>query len=459
MKKISFTQILILAALVILALPVVSFFLFRDYYNSLERQKSEDGLLLIDQYLERCLQATEEEPLFLEKFQSYLGRFNYLGDAILYDGGLEVLMPDRPALQEARAEMIEAFSSQIRAGTLKSGSIFQATSGTRYIVRLITISKEGFHSRYCVAYDDLDPVRADKVQQIKSLLLPMLLLALLVLVLPSHFLREAAHSARGLRAEIDRIGAGNLSPIVEESSLRETEDLRASLNRSLQALRGMDQQTDTVYLAVSHRMRNLISSVQGYAQGIGTGVFPPETAADKILAQSRRMTELESNFSQYIALNALHYRKKGTIYLSPEETAVSRWEDFRPEAEERGVSLSVCPGGGDLMVPVSPELLDSVLDNLLSNAVRYASSAVTISAGREEGRVFLRVEDDGPGIAEKDLPHIFEPLYKGSGGHFGLGLAVAARAAELMGGALTAENRPEGGAVFILRFPAEAGGE
>lgn len=68
--------------------------------------------------------------------------------------------------------------------------------------------------------------------------------------------------------------------------------------------------------------------------------------------------------------------------------------------------------------------------------------------------VTVRVADDGPGIREEDLPHLFERFYKGKDGHFGLGLPIAHDAAERLGlgGRLTAANGPDGGAEFTVEL-------
>lgn len=100
------------------------------------------------------------------------------------------------------------------------------------------------------------------------------------------------------------------------------------------------------------------------------------------------------------------------------------------------------------------ELLGKVLENLLTNAIRYARTAVTVSVRVQADRVAISVSDDGGGIDGQDLPHLFERCYKGRGGHFGIGLAIAHTAAEQMQGQLTAANRQEGGAVFTLTLPA-----
>lgn len=99
------------------------------------------------------------------------------------------------------------------------------------------------------------------------------------------------------------------------------------------------------------------------------------------------------------------------------------------------------------------ELLGNVLDNLVSNALRYAKTAVTVAVAAEGGCVQISVLDDGAGIAGEDLPHLFERCYKGPGGNFGLGLSIAQTAAKTMGGTLTAANRSEEGAAFTLTLP------
>jgi signal transduction histidine kinase len=68
----------------------------------------------------------------------------------------------------------------------------------------------------------------------------------------------------------------------------------------------------------------------------------------------------------------------------------------------------------------------------------------------------IRIADDGEGIAEADLPHIFERFYKGKGGSFGLGLAIAKSAVEFMGGTIAARNGEEG-AAFEITLPKTPG--
>jgi two-component system sensor histidine kinase HupT/HoxJ len=103
--------------------------------------------------------------------------------------------------------------------------------------------------------------------------------------------------------------------------------------------------------------------------------------------------------------------------------------------------------------------LHQVLVNLVQNAVDATAGhprpVIRIDATSGSGHAWLRVRDNGPGLAERDLPHIFEPFYttKDPGQGTGLGLWICYEIVEHHGGTLEATNRPDGGALFTLTLP------
>jgi len=102
------------------------------------------------------------------------------------------------------------------------------------------------------------------------------------------------------------------------------------------------------------------------------------------------------------------------------------------------------------------------LRNLVANAINYAPEQTTIhvDATPLNGRVAIAVSDEGPGIPEEDLSRVFERFYRvdksrtRDPGGTGLGLAIVRHLVELHGGSVLAENRPEGGARFVLTVAA-----
>jgi len=132
-------------------------------------------------------------------------------------------------------------------------------------------------------------------------------------------------------------------------------------------------------------------------------------------------------------------------------------ERFGPLAAERDVRIAVDGDGQPLRAGVDAELLERLLQPLVDNACRYASSTVTITVGHEPERVVYAIADDGPGVPEAERERIFEPAVRGSAGTAiregtGLGLALARRLARAAGGSVEAVERAEGGC-FVVRVP------
>jgi signal transduction histidine kinase len=117
--------------------------------------------------------------------------------------------------------------------------------------------------------------------------------------------------------------------------------------------------------------------------------------------------------------------------------------------------------GSDRQVHVDAGRLQQVVWNLLRNAADALDGQGTIwvrggvSRSRRTGQVqaLLVIEDDGPGLADEVLPSLFEPFFTTKEGGTGLGLATCHRIVSGHGGTMDAENRPEGGARFIVRLP------
>lgn len=136
-----------------------------------------------------------------------------------------------------------------------------------------------------------------------------------------------------------------------------------------------------------------------------------------------------------------------------EELAVQ----FRPLARERDLVLISHPGA--FSVASDRSLLRSILQNFLSNAVRYsANGRIWVGARRRGPAVLIEVRDNGPGIAQADRERIFEEFErlesKGSaGGGVGLGLAIVRRIARLLGAAVELRSAPGRGTTFAVRVP------
>ncbi|PKO28045.1 MAG: two-component sensor histidine kinase [Betaproteobacteria bacterium HGW-Betaproteobacteria-9] len=129
-----------------------------------------------------------------------------------------------------------------------------------------------------------------------------------------------------------------------------------------------------------------------------------------------------------------------------------------PECRRRGVTHTV-QAPKPVRVSADPVAVDQIVHNLLINALQAMESVeiprrvMTLSVEMADRQGALRVSDRGPGIAPDALPHLFEPFFSTREGGLGLGLPLCETLAQGMGGSLTAANRPDGGAEFVLCLP------
>jgi signal transduction histidine kinase len=93
--------------------------------------------------------------------------------------------------------------------------------------------------------------------------------------------------------------------------------------------------------------------------------------------------------------------------------------------------------------------------NIASNGIRHAKSMIEIAVTSKLGFAHIVIKDDGDGISQEDLPHIFDRFYKGRDGNTGLGLSIAKSAIDFLGGELKAQNWDKG-AEFIIIIPIKS---
>lgn len=213
---------------------------------------------------------------------------------------------------------------------------------------------------------------------------------------------------------------------------------------------------------IAHEFKNSLATLSAYAQLIQQEAGPGEVEenAGKILSEARSLTHVVTEFLRFarpmevqgemVAMGALVERVLG-------------------EARETFGDVSFLSSGQFTDVAGDEGLLRQALLNLVRNAGETAPEARKLSgsAGRVEvigaveeraGRRMQRVAvcDNGPGIAEENLAKIFLPFYTTKNSGTGLGLAVVQKIAVQHGGSAEAQNRPGGGAEFILWLPAPA---
>jgi two-component system, OmpR family, sensor histidine kinase MtrB len=281
----------------------------------------------------------------------------------------------------------------------------------------------------------------------------------------------AGYVARGVLSPVEeasraaeRIERGDLSARVPVASSDEFGDwaetfnrMAASLEETINRLEEAQAHNRRFVADVSHELRTPLAALVAEASILRDGLDGlPEgsrRAGEMLVADVGRLRVLVDDLMEISRFDA------GAEQVAVEPVDLGRLVEAvtarrLPEAAR---SLPVAP----LVVESDPRRLERIVGNLLDNAREHApGSPVEVSVEPVQGNgelVAVAVADRGPGIASERLPHVFDRFYKADpsrhGGSSGLGLAIAAEHAELLGGALAAENRPDGGLRIELRIP------
>ena len=211
------------------------------------------------------------------------------------------------------------------------------------------------------------------------------------------------------------------------------------------------ERQQTFFQNASHELKTPLMAIQGYAEGIQAGVMDTASAAEVILAESDRMTEL---VDELLDISKIDMGRQ-PLTLSEMDVRELLYDSIRavePTAAASGITITPDFPETPVMVSCDDTRLRRAVTNILSNGVRYARSELRLTCRADKRHVTIRIQDDGNGIAEADLPHIFDRFYMGRSGKSGIGLALTKEIVHLHRGTIRAYNG-ETGAVFEISIP------
>lgn len=268
-----------------------------------------------------------------------------------------------------------------------------------------------------------------------------------------------------LRDATQRIAAGDLNVRVLPSLKGRKDDLgllAADFDAMAERVRSLLESKHQLLRDVSHELRSPLARLQ---LALSLAQRGDERSAENLARIGREADRLEHLIARALLLARLELPALG-IESEPVDIAALLREivaDVAIEADARRARVELATAG-TLEVVGDREALRSAFENVLRNAVRYSpvGSQLHIRAQKSATLVEVVIEDQGPGVPEKDLALIFEPFYRvdasrdrAEGGE-GLGLAIAARAVALHHGTIDARNCPGIGLAVRIVLPALA---
>lgn len=240
------------------------------------------------------------------------------------------------------------------------------------------------------------------------------------------------------------------------------EAMRASLAESQRALWRTAEERKRLNAAFAHDLRTPLTILKGKIELLDAHVQSGNVPADRLTASVASLAAQVERLERYVAaMSGLQKLEDRAVVARP-----TRFDSVAGMVEDAGTGLAA-HADRTFALSVSarcdrerPELcvdhaiVGEVAENLLNNAMRYASSQVDARLDVRDGALVLMVEDDGPGFSNAALERGCAPFFSEvpSEEHFGLGLNIASLMCEKHGGGVTLENRETGGARVVARF-------
>ncbi|MEO1621346.1 MAG: ATP-binding protein [Cyanobacteria bacterium J06632_3] len=266
-----------------------------------------------------------------------------------------------------------------------------------------------------------------------------------------------------------QFAAGDFSSRVPPLEIPEFDRLGHSFNRMADDLEGVEQRRRELVGDLTHELRTPLTIVRGYLEGLADGAIAPNADTyHRLVSETERLQRLVDDLQQLSQLEA------GYLPIETQQMAIAplvrkitgRFADQLLNSDTLQLTVDI---SSDLPAVLGdPARIEQVLVNLLSNALRHtARGEVNVRAYLEtqrkgiqsDGYVWVAVSDTGTGIAEDDIPHVFERFWRAdrsrdrSSGGSGIGLAICRRLIELQGGQIAVQSQLDVGSTFSFSLP------
>ncbi|HEY54572.1 MAG TPA: HAMP domain-containing protein [Caldilineae bacterium] len=282
--------------------------------------------------------------------------------------------------------------------------------------------------------------------------------AVIALLLGILLARTISRPVRKLTEATQRIAQGELGLQVEVRSEDELGELGRSFNQMSSDLARSSELRRQMTADIAHDLRTPLSVILGYTEALADDKLQGTPEIYGVMhEEARHLQHLIDDLRTLSLVDAgeLSLQRQPT---APRELLERTAATYASKARSKHITLSVEADADLPTINVDPDRMAQVLNNLVSNALRFTpeGGAITLGAKSDGGMVTLSVQDNGAGIAQADLSNIFARFYRGDetrnveDGESGLGLAIAKSLVEAHGGTISVESRLGTGTTFTI---------
>ena len=299
----------------------------------------------------------------------------------------------------------------------------------------------------------------------RAIILPVgalsLLLAFFLFVVATLLVRRFVNPLADVIYAARQVANGKLSTRISSEGPQDMRSLSESFNEMATSLERNDRERRDLLADIAHELRTPLSVIRGRLEGIVDGIYKADDGQVVSLAleQTYMLERLVDDLRllTLVETRQLHFEKKSVDIAQLSQHTIDL---FSAEAQEKNIALALEKGSGNYIAELDLQRMEQVIGNLIGNSLRYIPDGGKIWLTLEEtsSEVKLMVNDNGPGVAEDELPYLFDRFWRKdksrtrSAGGTGLGLAIAKQLVEAQGGTIEARNLSAGGLQVEILF-------
>ncbi len=321
--------------------------------------------------------------------------------------------------------------------------------------------------------------KIDKIQQVSLIKSPYLLLAILITVLIIYFMvmimlitKYIFEPISEMRKAAEQIETGNLNYPIQYTEgneigefCKEFDKMRIRLKDTILEQHELEKRRKRLIASITHDLRTPLTSIKGYVEALQDGIVKDKETYDKYLATINEKADLLNHLIDDLSV----YTKQelGEFTLNIERIHSGRllnnyFNHKQYDFKYADIELVLKKPFISTYINVDPYRMTQILDNLLSNAKKYARTQIVVSTKVIHYHLRISVHDDGEGIPEDFIQNLFDPFYmvnkkkdqKEKGGS-GLGLAIVKQLTEAHDGEIIVESVLDQGTTFTIEIPID----
>lgn len=327
-----------------------------------------------------------------------------------------------------------------------------------FFVMLLSILSAGLIAYILIKLGIMDsggtpsPKRAISVMVYISIFLGVVIATLLS--------RRSVKPIRDMMKATEKVAQGDFSVMVYGSFVFELDELAGSFNKMVQELKGIETLRGDFVRNFSHEFKTPITSIRGFARLLQAGDVSDEEKQEFlniIVQESDRLVQLSTNVLNLSKIESTEIISEKTIYCLDEQIRLVIVM-LEPKWSEKNLQFDIRLEDG-IRIFGEKNLIHQIWVNLLDNAIKYSDYAGVIKAElfRSGQTAVFRLEDNGCGMNEETIGHIFDKFFQGDTSHSlagnGLGLTLVRKIIELCEGTIEVQSELGKGSVFIVKLP------